>query len=212
MKLSLPDIPGPPVNWFGLIAGILMLALPLMGPWWYAAAGTGAMETRLSPFDVYVSLLGQPLESSLVGIFLLAAKISFVIAGAFMIAGSLFPTQWWSRRLVRFGVMKPFWSIVGLILMVVVGALILNYLLPGILSGMMGGVADAAGGVTMQVSVPYLSGTTVSTIQIGSTTTVTAPITASVTGIFWVAVMVAVLGIMARIYHRRFMRPEKSKK
>lgn len=211
MKLSFPEIPGPSVNWFGVIAGVLMLALPLMGPWWYAAAGTGAMEIALSPFDVNISLLDQPLQSSLVGIFLLAVKISFIIAGTFMIAGSLFPEQWWSRRLVRFGVMKPFWSIVSLLIPLVVGALAFNFILPGALAGMMGGATGGAR-VTMQLSMPYISGTTTSMIQIGSTSTLTAPITASLTGVFWVAVVVAVLGVIARIYHRRFAPPEKSVK
>ena len=209
MKLGLksPDLGLPPMNWFGLVAGVLVLVLPFLGPWWIGRAGTGAMEIALSPFDVTVSLMGQPVQSSLVGLFLLAAKITFVIAGTFMILSSLFPKRWWSKRLFKFGVMKPFWSVVSLLIVLVVGSLIFNYALPGLLSGAFSGAG--AGNAVVQINMPYISGTSVSTIQIGSNATITAPITLSLTGIFWLAVATAILGIIARIYHRTLVRPEK---
>lgn len=193
------------VNWFGFVTGVLVLVLPFLGPWWVGRAGTGAMEIALSPFDINMSFMGLPLGSSLVGLFLLAAKITFVIAGIFMILASLFPKRWWSKRLFRFGVMKPFWSVLSLLIILVVGALIFNYALPGLLSGAFSG----AGNAVVQINMPYISGTAVSTIQIGTTATVTAPITFSLTGIFWLAVATGILGIIARIYHRRLVRPEK---
>jgi len=209
MKLGLksPDLGLPPMNWFGLITGILILLLPFLGPWWVGRAGTGAMEIALSPFDMNMSLFGLPIQSSLVGLFLLAAKITFVIAGIFMILASLLPKRWWSKRLFRFGVMKPFWSIISLLIVLAAGALIFNHVLPGLLSGAFSGAG--AGNAVVQINMPYISGTAVSTIQIGSTATITAPITFSLTGIFWLAVATAILGIIARIYHRRLVRPEK---
>jgi MFS family permease len=205
--MKLQDFDLPPMNWFGLITGILILLLPFLGPWWIGRVGTGAMEVALSPFDVNMSLAGQPFQSSLVSLYLLAAKITFVIAGIFMILASLLPKRWWSKRLFRFGVMKPFWSVVSLLIVLVVGALIFNYALPGLLSGVSSGAG--AGNAVVQINMPYISGTAVSTIQIGSNATITAPITFSLTGIFWLAVATAILGIIARIYHRRLVRPEK---
>ncbi len=193
------------INWFGLVTGILLLALPFLGPWWIGRAGTGAMEIALSPFDMNMSFMGLPLGSSLVGLFLLATKITFVIAGVFMILSSLLTKYWWSKRLFRFGVMKPFWSIIGLVVMLAIGAFVANNILPGLLSGMTGG----AGGASIQINVPYVSGSSVSSIQVGTTATVTAPITMSLTGIFGVAVATAVLGIIARIYNRRLVPPSK---
>jgi MFS family permease len=209
MKLGLKssDTGLPPTNWFGLVTGVLVLALPFLGPWWIGRVGTGAMEIALSPFDVNMSLVGQPVQSSLVSLFLLAAKITFVIAGIFMILASLLPKRWWSKRLFRFGVMKPFWSVLSLLIIFVVGALIFNYALPGLLSGAFSGAG--AGNAVVQINMPYISGTAVSTIQIGNTATITAPITFSLTGIFWLAVATAILGIVARIYHRSLARPEK---
>ncbi len=192
----------PPINWFGLVAGALMLVLPFLGSWWSATVGAGAIDIALSPFDYRMSLLEQPITSTLIGYFLLAAKLSVMIGGALMIAGSVGAKRWWGRRLVRFGAMRVFWMIIGLIGILLVGALIINSILPGLMSGM---IEDGS----LQIKVPYVEGTTTSTIQAGDAVTVTAPITASLTGIFWVAVLVAALGVVARIYHRRFMKPVK---
>ncbi len=200
MKTRLPQ-----VNWLGLVAGVLMLMLPFLGPWWSATVGTGAADVALSPFDYNISLLGQPISSTLVGYFLLAAKLSVIIGGALMIAGSVGAKRWWGRRLVRFGAMKVFWMLIGLIALLLVGAFFVNSILPSLLGGM-GGEE-----VAMQLNVPYIAGTTTSTIQVGDAATITAPITSSLTGIFWVAVLAAALGVAARIYHRRFVKLEKSK-
>ena len=192
----------PLMNWFGLVAGALMLLLPFLGPWWSATVGNGAMDLALSPFDYRISLLEQPITSTLIGYFLLAAKLSVMIGGALMIAGSVGPKRWWGRRLVRFGAMRVFWMIVGLIALLLVGALFMNSILPSLMSGMLEGGS-------MQINLPYVEGATTSSIQVGDAATVTAPITASLTDIFWVAVLVAALGVAARIYHRRFVKPVK---
>lgn len=189
------------MNWFGLVAGALMLLLPFLGPWWSATVGTGAIDLAMSPFDYRISLLEQPITSTLIEYFLLAAKLSVMIGGALMIAGSVGPKRWWGRRLVRFGAMRVFWMIIGLIGFLLVGALVMNIILPGLMSGMLEGGS-------MQINVPYVEGATTSTIQVDAVT-ITAPITASLTEIFWVAVLVAALGVAARIYHRRFMKPVK---
>jgi len=203
-KTSRPKRRLAPVNWFGLVAGVLMLLLPFLGPWWRATVGTGAMEVALSPFDYSISLLGQPISSTLVGYFLLAAKLSVIIGGVLMIAGSVGAKRWWGRRLVRFGAMKVFWMVIGLIALLLLGAFFLESILPNLMSGMVEGG-------TMQFNVPYVEGVATSTIQMGDAATITAPITASLTEIFWVAILVAALGIAARIYHRRLVKPEKPK-
>ncbi len=203
-KTSRPKRRFPPMNWFGLVAGVLMLLLPFLGPWWRATVGTGAMDIALSPFDYSISLLGQPISSTLVGYFLLAAKLSVIIGGVLMIAGSVGAKRWWGRRLVRFGAMKVFWMVIGLIALLLLGAFFLESILPNLMSGMVEGG-------TMQFNVPYVEGVATSTIQMGDAATITAPITASLTEIFWVAILVAALGVAARIYHRRLVKPEKPK-
>jgi len=206
MKLGSSDSIMRSINVFGVVAGVLMVALPFLGPWWIARAGTGAVEVALSPFDVSVSVLGQTVRSDLVWLFLLAEKIAMVIAGSFMVMGSISPNAWWSKRLVRFGVMKPFWAVVGLVVMVVAGAFLVNNILPNFISNMTGGT-----GASIQLQVPYLVGTADSVIQAGSQLTITAPVNVSLTMTFWVAVATAVLAIMARINHRRYAKHVKEK-
>ena len=193
------------INVLGLIAGVLMIALPFLGPWWIARAGTGAIEMALSPFDMSITVLGQSISSDLVWLFLLAEKVAIIIAGVFMILSSLLPTSWWSARLLRFGVMKPLWAIVGLIILLLLGTFFMNNILPNFLSNMIG-----ATGASVQMNVPYIMGTANSTIQVGSQATITAPIKLSLTPAFWVAMVTAALCIAARIYHRRFTKQIKS--
>jgi len=268
------------INWFGLIAGVLVLALPFLGPWWVGKAGTGAtgaMRIELSPFDVNVSLMDLSIQSSMVSLFLLATKIAFVIAGIFMILASLFPKQWWSKRLFGFGVMKPFSHAIFFIVPLVIGALLANTLLPSLLSSMLGGTTGlqinaiilpivliivfivsvyalytlfsrllskisreteksqlkgnillisifiamlVLGAVTypnippppaqVNIRLPYVVGGPVaSTIQVQNAVTITAPITFSLTGVFWLAVATGILGIIARVYNRSLAPPEK---
>ena len=193
------------MNILGVIAGALMIALPFLGPWWIARAGTGAMEVALSPFDMSITVLGQSISSDLIWLFLLAEKITIIIAGVFMILSSLLPTSWWSARLFKFGVMKPLWAIVGLIVLLIAGAFLMNNILPSFLSNMTG-----AAGASVHINVPYIMGTANSTIQVGSQATITAPIKLLLTPAFWVAVVTAALCIAARIYYRRFTKQMNS--
>lgn len=189
------------VNWLGLVLGVLMLILPFLGFWWIVKAGNGAFELSTSPFDINVALAGQAFRTTLVELFLLFARISFLLAGAFMIIGSVRPRAWFSKRLVRFGVMKPFWSVVMLVIMVVAGTFLINNVVPGLLSS--AASQQAGGAVQTQVNIPYFTGVTQATIVAGPAT-ISAPITLELTGAFWLAVFMAGLGIATRIILRKF--------
>ncbi len=192
-------------NFLGVIAGALMLILPFLGPWWVARTGT-AIEIALSPFDMSVLVLGQPLTFDLLWLFLLAEKVAMWIAGAFMILASISPNSWWSKRLFRYGMMKPLWAVIGLVVLVVAGAFLMNTILPSLVSNIAGET-----GATIDISIPYLVGAETSTIQAGSQLTITAQTTTSLTAAFWVAVATAVVAIAARISHRKFTRQETGK-
>jgi hypothetical protein len=194
------------INWPGLAAGALMLVLPFAGAWWVGSLGTGAIEIALSPFDMRISAFGTQMSLLLVDLFLLATKITFIIAGVFLVLASAFPRRWWSRPLMRFGVMKPFWSVIGLVITLAVVSIIVNMILPHIISGFSGG---AAGG--LRLSIPFVVGASSSTFTI-SNATITAPVTFSLTGTFWFAAVTAGVGIVARIYHRMFREDTEEKK
>jgi hypothetical protein len=186
------------INWIGVVAGVLMLTLPFMGPWWRAEVGTDAMNLAFSPFHYSADFLGLPITSTLVGYFILAAQLTVVIGGALLLTGSLMTDRWWGKKLMRFGAMKVFWMMIMFLVVMLLGAFAMNEFLPNMMS-------DMAEGGSVQVNVPYIAGSTTSTIQMEGAT-ITAPITASLTGVFWVAVLTASLGLGARIYHGRLMK------
>ena len=119
------------INWFGVIAGILMIVLPFAGRWWRLSVGTGAMDLATSPFGITTTAFGQTMGSTLARYIFLGATISIMIAGLFVLLASLLPEQWWSARLMDFGATKVFWMAIWLVMTPLIGAYIVNNILPG---------------------------------------------------------------------------------
>jgi len=119
------------INWFGVIAGILMIVLPFAGRWWRLTVGTGAIDLTTSPFGITTTAFGQTMESTLARYIFLGATISIIIAGLFVLFASLLPEQWWSARLMDFGATKVFWMAIWLVMTPLIGAFIVNKILPG---------------------------------------------------------------------------------
>ncbi len=170
------------VNWPGLAAGVLMLLLPLLGAWWRAVAGDGVFVIAISPFYYNIEVVGQVLTSPLVGYVLLGAKLTVWIGGAFLIAGSVFSSKWWGRKLVSWGAMKVFWMLIGLVILFTAGVYLANRFIPILISGMGGS------GVSITSSLPYFSGSGFVEIQRESVMTVRAPVFLNLTKYFWIAV------------------------
>jgi len=130
MKISLSKLVRK-INWFGVIAGILMIVLPFAGRWWRFTVGTGAIDLTTSPFGITTTAFGQTMESTLARYIFLGATISIIIAGLFVLFASLLPEQWWSARLMDFGATKVFWMAIWLVMSPLIGAFIVNKILPG---------------------------------------------------------------------------------
>jgi hypothetical protein len=191
------------INWLGVIAGIMMIVMPLTGAWWNLRIGTGAIDVATSPYDVRITALGQPMSSDLVTYTCLGVKISLVLAGIFLLLASLFVEKWWSKRLLKFGVMKVFWMVIGLVVMLLIMSIVVNKVLPNYVSELRG------------FSIPTISGSSTSTLTMGSggtQTIISIPISMGLTGSFVFAIVAAVFGVLARIYHRRLVPPEEKKK
>ena len=176
------------MNWFGIVAGISMLILPFLGPWWRITVGTELVDLAVSPFDYNLVMLGEPTSVPLIWYVLLGAKLTLVSAGILTLVGSLLPGRWWSGRLMRFGAMKVMWAVVWFIAPILLLIFVANTFLTGWTKGL---------------TLPYLVGSTTSTVQVAGAT-VTVPMSAALSNIFFVAICVAALGIAPRIYHRRF--------
>jgi ABC-type phosphate transport system permease subunit len=190
------------VNWFGISFGVLMLILPFAGYWWRAEVGRGAASLSISPFNFDVNVVGVQIQSTLLYYILLFTKISFLIAGVFAILGSLFADRWWANRLIRFGVMKPFWNVITLVVVLMAGTFFVNMALPGIVSWMV-----KEGTSEIQLRMPFLSGTSESLITVdGSTVRTTLKVGFQMPLVL--AIVVAALGILTKIYQKRFAKEE----
>ncbi len=199
------------INWLALITGIFMIALIFAGPWWQVTAGDRAMEMAISPFEFNATLAGQSLRSTLTELFLLASKISFLLGGIFLIMSSLSPKSWWTKYLMKFGVMKPFWSVIMLVIMVVAGTVLMNNVVPGFLSSAVGQATGQQSQAQTIINLPYFSGSTQATLALGGQATISTQITLGLTWAFWFAVVTAGLGIATRIFSRRYPRYAPSK-
>lgn len=185
------------VNWFGLVAGVFMLVFGILAPaWWRVTFGGEAVVMEYSPFNVSMTALGASMTSTLVSFVCIGARITISIAGVLAILGSLFTKQWWSRKLIKFGSLKLMWMIITLVVIAAIGPVVAGYL-----------ASQMASGVNLQLSLPTLSGGSTITAQMGPAT-LSAPITMELTGAFFFAIATAVLGIIARIYHRK-LAPSK---
>jgi hypothetical protein len=175
----------------GLIAGALMLLLPFLGPWWQASLGEIA-RVRISPFGYEINILGESFSSTLFDCLLFGVKLSFLLGGALLLLGSLFPNKWWSRRFVRFGATKALWLVISLVCVLLVAASLLNRIVPSL----------AEGKGKLMFNLPYLSGSSV--VEVSSQDVeIKVPLQLSFTWTFWLAVVVGALGLAARVMSGR---------
>jgi len=179
-------------NWFGLIAGPLMILLPLLGAWWEFELGAGAVDLSFSPFTFRLEALGEPVRSTLVSYICLGASLTLVISGVFLLLASLYPRRWWSERLLKFGATKLLWMWISFLLLLILLSAVGN-LLAGRFSALEG------------LRLPYLSGSSTPVLNVDDAV-VTLPLRMSLRWPFFFALAPMVLGVLSRIYHRRFAK------
>jgi hypothetical protein len=180
------------LNWFGLIAGPLMILLPLLGAWWEFRLGTGAVDLSFSPFSFRLEALGEPVRSPLVSYICLGASLTLVVSGVFLLLASLYPRRWWSVRLLRFGATKLLWMWISFLLLLVLLSAAGNFLA--------GKVSELQG-----FALPYLSGSSTPVLNVDDVV-VTLPLRMSLRWPFFFSLAPMVLGVLSRIYHRRFAK------
>ncbi|WOF17243.1 hypothetical protein F1737_11435 [Methanoplanus sp. FWC-SCC4] len=77
------------VNWPGVLGGLLLLALPFLGPWWFLKFGSDAFHVSVSPFMAEIRNMGVPVFSPLLYWLNIAFLILILIFGMEMLLGSL---------------------------------------------------------------------------------------------------------------------------
>jgi len=181
------------VNFPGVIAGIALIVLPFLDVWWFFALGNAAVVIAYSPFQVLVQALGTGITSPLMTSLSLALKVIFIYYGVLLVAGSLLRVREEGRTradfLVRVSARKFLWLVIFFVLSVAVSDFIINE-------------AFALMGVHAQV--PYFTGDSVVPLQLGGVS-VKIPVTQGFTGIFTVAIAVAVLSLGAALYQTRLV-------
>ena len=188
------------INLIGLIAGVLAVSIPFLGPWWEFTLGTGALHMSLSPFGVEMNMMGLPasgdaLGSPLLSWLLLSIKLGIIYSGSLLLAGSILSASERHSSIsdifIRFSSRRILWLVVSFVIMMLVGIMIAN-IAPDFLSSRVGGE------LPIQADLPYLVGVGEITAEIDSSVRFTAPVAMGLTYSFAVSVLAAVLGVISR--------------
>jgi len=185
-----PGKPSRGINWPGVIAGLLVLALPFLGSWWRLILGTGALIFTASPFGVQLSIFGESIHSPLVWWLGLAVQLCVLYIGLLLLIGSLLAG---TRRyaaiatlLVRFSARKLLWLLLAFVAALFVFSVLANHL-------------SELAGLPFPLHLPYLVGSTSIAAGVDGLR-ITIPVFMGFTRAFTVAVLAALLGLVAGEY------------
>jgi hypothetical protein len=181
------------INYVALVAGILTLVLVAVSvfvPWWQFTVGDPAIaEMSLSPVTYNMALFGSILTMPLVYALMLGSMLTLIAGGIIMLVYAVFPAKSYSKQLLGFGWKKPFYAI----------ALFLAALLSLYFSAsFLGGIDFPLNGAGT-MSLPEAIGD----VGVG----VSVKVHSSLNWPFYFGIIVAVLCIVARIYHRKIKLP-----
>ena len=184
------------INWLGLIAGALTLALPFWGPWWKFTLGTEAVTVFMSPFGVEMRFFGvETISSPLFWWLCLGIKLCFVYLGALLLVGSVLAVSERyaaiGAQFVRFCALKLLWFLAAFVAVLLVAIVLVNQL-PGTF------------GLPLQLQLPYLIGRSTASAGLNGMR-ITIPVTMAFLQPFVIAVLAAAAGISARVYHDKVL-------
>ncbi len=183
------------VNWPGIFAGMLIIALPFLGTWWRFMLGTGAVVMALSPFGVYVSIFGETMSSPLFWWLILGLKLGVVYLGVLLLTGSVLSVS--NRHaaiaelFVRFSARKLLWLVVAFVAALLIFIVLVNQL-PELV------------GLPFRLQLPYLIGSSSFSTGVEGMQ-LTIPISMCFTRAFVIAVVAAALGVVAWLYQKRLL-------
>jgi hypothetical protein len=198
-EIRKPRLPSRGINWPGLVAGLLVSALPFLGTWWTLILGTGALIFIASPFGVHLSIFGESLHSPLIWWLGLALQLCVLYIGLLLLIGSLLAgTHRYAaiaKLFVQFSARKLLWLLLAFVAALFVFSFLANHL-------------SELAGLPFPVHLPYLVGRTSIAAGIDGLR-VTIPLYMGFTRAFAVAVLAAILGIVARQYQQGFLCEER---
>jgi ABC-type multidrug transport system fused ATPase/permease subunit len=179
------------INYLALAASILtfvLIAISMVVPWWQFKMGDPAIaEMALSPVTYNLAIFGTILTMPLIYALTLGSMLTLTAGGIIMLIYAFLPTKSYSKQLLGFGYKKPLYAVILFSI-----ALLGVYFSAGYLGGM--NVPINGSGTA---SLPEAIGD----VGVG----VTVKVFSSLNWPFYIAIIVAVLCIAARIYHRKII-------
>jgi len=175
------------INWPGLFCGLSLMSLLLLSiaykvPWWQLNIADGLGHVSVSPLDVDINLMGASIDVPLIWYLNVGSKLALLlVAAAFLFYSVNMDTQH-SRRLLDVIYKKPVYMVASLVIIGIVNRFIVGAFLP--------------------FSLPIVGTSTVALSS--NSVTLSIPVTASFTWVFWLALAGALLSILTRLYHNRF--------
>ncbi len=188
------------INWPGVIAGALTIALPFLGTWWRLTLGMEAVTVELSPFGVETSIFeasifGEAISSPLLWWFLLGLKLGVVYLGVLLLMGSVLSVS--NRHaaiaelFVRFSARKLLWLVVAFVAMLLIVTVFANLF------------SEILNLSFLQLRLPPLIVIGEGEVSAGlEIVRISSKIYMEFTRAFAVAVLAAALGIVSRIYQK----------
>ncbi|MGB2727896.1 MAG: hypothetical protein WBD09_05405 [Halobacteriota archaeon] len=183
------------INWPGVIAGVLVIALPFLELWWRFMLGTEAVTMSFSPFGVETSIFGEAISSPLFWWLCLGLKLGVVYLGVLLLTGSVLSV---SERyaaiaelFVRFSARKLLWLVVAFVAMLLIVIVLVNQL-------------PEMFGLPFQLQLPYLIGRSSVSAEVEGIRLATV-VSMEFTKAFAVAVLAAALGIVAWVYQKKLL-------
>jgi hypothetical protein len=177
------------LNYIALVAGILSLVLIAVSwfvPWWQFTVGNPAIATvNFSPVNFNFALFNTLLTVPIIWALNIAALLTLLAGGIAMLIYSAWPTKSYSKPILGFGYKQPLFALILFIIELAI-LYVSATVLTGISFPLMGSAVLqlptqlAPGGVSISVGVSAAFGWT-----------------------FYLAIAVAVLCIVARLYHKK---------
>ena len=175
------------INWPGLLSIAFMLlilyaSLAYGAPWWRLEVGDGLGHANVSPLDIEIEVMGNAIDVPLLKFITFGTKATWAIVAAIMLVYSLDASPKNSKTLLNLSYRKPVYYVAAMILIGLVGRL--------------------AVGEYLQISIPFVGTSNLTFHAQGDT--VSMPLKASLTWLFWAAMACASLSVATRLYHEKF--------
>lgn len=182
------------INWPGLLCAVtlsflLFISFAYKTPWWHLSIADKLGSIDISPLDVDITLMGEKMNAPIFWYFTLGSKFSFLLLAAIFTYYSIKARKEYSEELLDAVYKKPIYMVIGLLLLSAISTFLFDFFLP--------------------FNIPNIPIVGTSTIVISfEDVTLSVPVTASFTWVFWLALLCAGLALAARVYHSEFIDAE----